>query len=275
MTSLNTSNPADTFHLTLENFTGPFDLLLSLINKRQLDVTEVALAQVTDEFIAHIRAQDMWELDEASEFLLIAATLLDLKAARLLPRGEVEDADDLALLEARDLLFVRLLQYRAYKDVSMWLGERFDVQGRAYGRNVGLEPKFAALLPELIWHIAPEEFALIAADALAPKTPARVEISHLHAPAVSVGEQAALIASSLRRARALSFRELIADAGNTQTVIARFLALLELFKEQMISFEQAAPLAELTIRWTGSDTGEVALTTDYDDFTEEHEVSDD
>src|SRR5699024_10233571 len=238
VTSLSTAAQSDAFHLTLENFTGPFDLLLTLINKRQLDVTEVALAQVTDEFVAYIRGQDQWELDEASEFLLIAATLLDLKAARLLPRGEVEDAEDLELLEARDLLFARLLQYRAYKEVSDWLGERFAVQGRSQPRSVGLEPQFASLLPELIWHVGPEEFAALAAAALAPKTPARVDLTHLHHPVISVREQAAILAGKLRRTSALTFRDLIADAPGTSTVVARFLALLELFREHAIAFEQ-------------------------------------
>src|SRR5699024_6732196 len=217
VTSLSTAAQIDAFHLTLENFTGPFDLLLTLINKRQLDVTEVALAQVTDEFVAYIRGQDQWELDEASEFLLIAATLLDLKAARLLPRGEVEDAEDLELLEARDLLFARLLQYRAYKEVSDWLGERFAVQGRSQPRSAG------------------------------------VDLTHLHHPVISVREQAAILAGKLRRTSALTFRDLIADAPGTSTVVARFLALLELFREHAIAFEQAAPLADLTVRWTGAE----------------------
>ena len=265
MTSLNTAAQSDAFHLTLENFTGPFDLLLSLINKRQLDVTEVALAQVTDEFVAYIRGQDQWELDEASEFLLIAATLLDLKAARLLPRGEVEDAEDLELLEARDLLFARLLQYRAYKEVSDWLGERFAVQGRSQPRSVGLEPQFASLLPELVWHVGPEEFAALAAAALTPKTPPGVDLTHLHYPVVSVREQAAILAGKLRGTSALTFRDLIADAPGASTVVARFLALLELFREHAIAFEQAAPLADLTVRWTGGEWHEEDLTTDYDE----------
>lgn len=265
MTSLNTAAQSDAFHLTLENFTGPFDLLLTLINKRQLDVTEVALAQVTDEFVAYIRGQDEWELDEASEFLLIAATLLDLKAARLLPRGEVEDTEDLELLEARDLLFARLLQYRAYKEVSEWLGERFSVQGRSQPRSVGLEPQFASLLPELIWHVGPEEFAALAAAALTPKVPPGVDLTHLHHPVVSVREQAAILVAKLRGTRALTFRDLIADAPGATTVVARFLALLELFREHAVAFEQAAPLTELTVRWTGGERDEVDLTTDYDE----------
>lgn len=255
----------DTFHLTLENFSGPFELLLSLINRRQLDVTEIALAQVTDEFVAHIRAQDKWQLDEASEFLVIAATLLDLKTARLLPSAEVESAEDLELLEARDLLFARLLQYRAYKEVAQWLTDRFEEQSKTLPRIVPLELEFAQLLPELIWRIGPTELAALAAEALAPKTPPTVDLTHLHNPVVSVREQAAVIVERLRRVRILSFRDLVADASNTTTVVARFLALLELYREQAIAFEQAAPLADLTVRWTGADQGDVELDIDYDD----------
>jgi len=264
VTSLNSAPAAETFHLTLENFTGPFELLLSLIHDRQLDVTEVALAQVTDEFVAHIRARPQWQLDEASEFLLIAATLLDLKAARLLPRGEMEDAEDLELLEARDLLFARLLQYRAYKEVSSWLGQRLAEAGRSHPRVVALEPQFAALLPELIRQVGAEELATLAAAALAPKVPPGVDLTHLHAPEVSVREQAAIITARLRRGPALSFRQLVADAPGPPTVVARFLALLDLYKEHAVAFDQAAPLAELTIRWTGGDR-RVAMATDFDE----------
>lgn len=264
MTSLSTASETDAFHLSLENFTGPFDLLLSLINKRQLDVTEVALAQVTDEFVAYIRRHGHWDLDEASEFLLVAATLLDLKAARLLPRGAVEDADDLELLEARDLLFARLLQYRAYKDVSEWFGSQIAQESRSHPRVVPLEPQFAALLPELIWQIGPDELAGLAAAALAPQAPEGVDLTHLHNPAVSVREQAAILVGRLRRGQPLTFRDLVADAPNTTTVVARFLALLELFREHAIAFEQAAPLADLTVRWTGAEAGEVELHPDYD-----------
>lgn len=270
-TSPSTAADAGGFHLTLENFTGPFDLLLSLINRRQLDVTEVALAQVTDEFVAFISGQDSWELDQASEFLLIAATLLDLKAARLLPSGEVESAEDLELLEARDLLFARLLQYRAYKEVSTWLAHQWETQGKSLPRAVSVEPQFAALLPELIWQVGPEELAVLAAQVLQPKTAPGVDLTHLHAPVVSVREQAAVLIARLRAGRVLTFRDLVADAPGPTTVVARFLALLELFREHAIAFEQAAPLADLTIRWTGTDSGDVELTIDYDDEGPPHE----
>ena len=262
------SSPVGTqaFQVHLTNFSGPFDLLLGLIAKHKLDITEVALAQVTDEFIAHLRgAEKQWDLGQASEFLVIAATLLDLKAARLLPSADVEDAEDLELLEARDLLFARLLQYRAYKLVAADLAERFATEGRRFPRLVTLEPHLAALLPELVWQIGPEQLAMLAAKASMPRAaPPGVDISHLHAPAVSVREQAAVLVDRLRHGGAMSFRALTADAGATVVVVARFLALLELFREGAVAFDQVTPLGELTVRWTGSEEGEIEVSDDFD-----------
>lgn len=254
----------------LENFSGPFDLLLSLIAKHKLDITEIALARVTDEFIAFIRQADLrpddqgptgvpssWDLGTASEFLVVAATLLDLKAARLLPAGDVEDAEDLELLEARDLLFARLLQYRAFKLVAASIGARLAEQGRSFPREVILEPQMAALLPELVWNLAPEDLARMAARALGPKPPApTVGLDHLHDPQVSVREQAAVVVNKLRSGTSMSFRALTADADTTAVVVARFLALLELFREGVVAFDQAAALGELTVRWTGAEPTE-------------------
>jgi len=263
------SSPAGTqgFEVHLDNFSGPFDLLLGLIAKHKLDITEVALAKVTDEFIAHIRAAEKdWDLSQASEFLVVAATLLDLKAARLLPAGDVEDAEDLELLEARDLLFARLLQYRAYKVVAADLGERMASEGRRFPRTVALEPHLAALLPELVLQVGPQRLAELAAAALAPRAvaPPGVDISHLHAPAVSVREQAAVLVDRLRRGGAATFRSLVADAEATIVVVARFLALLELFREGAVGFDQVTPLGELTVRWTGAAEGDVEVAGDFD-----------
>lgn len=253
------------FQVHLDVFSGPFDLLLGLIAKHKLDITEVALAAVTDEFIAHIKAADDWDLSQASEFLVVAATLLDLKAARLLPSGDVESDEDLELLEARDLLFARLLQYRAYKVVAADIGEHLADEGRRFPRTVELEPQYAVLLPELIWQIGPEELAALAAKALAPAPPPPgVDISHLHAPPVSVREQALAIADRLaHHGGVATFRALTADAENTLVVVARFLALLELFRDGAVAFDQVVPLGELTVRWTGAGGGEIS--TDYDD----------
>ncbi|MDQ0031959.1 segregation and condensation protein A [Arthrobacter bambusae] len=260
------------FEVRLANFTGPFDLLLGLISKHKLDITEVALATVTDEFIKYIRRlQELgedWALDEASEFLVIAATLLDLKAARLLPAGEVEDAEDIALLEARDLLFARLLQYKAFKQVAAIISGTLDSEARRFPRQVALEGHFAALLPELIWRHTPEQFAALAAKTLAPKdkTPEEVGLGHLHGTPVSVKEQAEIIGYRLQRGQPQSFRALIADAESTLVVVARFLALLELFRDRVVAFDQPGPLAELTVRWTGRPEGWTSdnLSDEYD-----------
>jgi segregation and condensation protein A len=253
------------FEVHLDNFTGPFDLLLSLIAKHELYVTEVALAVVTDEFVAYTRAHPEWDLGTACEFLVVAATLLDLKAARLLPGVVEEDAEDLELLEARDLLFARLLQYRAYKQVSAVLAERLATEGRRVPRSVPLEPEVAALLPELVWTLTPERLAELAAGALTPKAPPVVSLTHLHAPAVSVREQAAIVVGRLRREHAATFRSLVAGEERL-VVVARFLALLELFRSGVVAFEQAAALGELTVRWTGGDRDEVDVGAGFEEF---------
>lgn len=261
-----TSTP---FEVRLENFSGPFDLLLGLISKHRLDITEVALATVTDDFLAHTRALGAdWDLDQTSEFLVIAATLLDLKAARLLPSGRVEDDEDLALLEARDLLFARLLQYRAFKQVATDLGEAMAREGHRVPRSVGPDPQLAALLPELVLAVTPEQLAAAAARALAARpAAAQVDLRHLHAPAVSVREQAIVVVDRLRRSGQVSFRSLVADAEGTMVVVARFLALLELFRDALVSFDQLTPLGELTVRWAGGPGGELEAFHDEFDAT--------
>ncbi|WP_083784346.1 ScpA family protein [Janibacter sp. HTCC2649] len=258
------------FEVHLDVFSGPFDLLLGLISKHKLDITEIALSKVTDEFISHIKAEqakggDVWDLSQASDFLLVAATLLDIKAARLLPQTGPEDEEDLALIEARDLLFARLLQYRAFKDIARTFDERMTTAGRMTARQAGIEPQFAKLLPELIMTITPEALAMIAAQALTPKIPDTVGLGHLHAPAVSVREQASIIGERLRREGVSSFRSLVRDADNTLVIVARFLALLELFRESSISFEQAEALGELTVRWTGPMEGDIEVDDEFDE----------
>jgi len=247
-------NSAGTFEVHLDVFEGPFDLLLGLISKHKLDITEVALSKVTDEFIAYIRQRSGgWDLDQVSYFLVVAATLLDLKAARLLPSGEVEDEEDLALLEARDLLFARLLQYRAYKEVAAVFAGRMAAAARRFPRRVPLEPRFAGLLPEVLFAIGPQEFAALAARALTPKAPLTVSVDHIHAPFVSIREQAVLIARRLKRLGRASFRQLSSGATGNYEIVASFLALLELYREDAVSFEQVSPLGELYVTWTGGD----------------------
>lgn len=257
------------FLVHLDVFQGPFELLLGLIAKHKLDVTEIALAKITDEFVEHIRAaqkaDDEWDLSQASEFLLIAATLLDLKAARLLPNRRAEDEEDLELIEARDLLFARLLQYRAFKEVAAAFSSRMETVGRIFPRDVALEEEFTRLLPELVMNITADQLAMIAARAMTPKPPPTVGLAHLHAPHVSVREQAGVVVERLRVTGTASFRDLVADADNTLVIVARFLALLELFRESLLALDQEDPLGELTVRWTGSASGDVNVGAEFDE----------
>ncbi len=243
----------DVFTVRLDNFEGPFDLLLNLISRHQLDVTEVALSQVTDEFISYLAAMDDWDLGKATEFLVVAATLLDLKTARLLPAAQVEDEEDLALLEARDLLFARLLQYRAYKLAAAYLAELDQKAAKSFGRSVALEERFASLLPEVLIGVDPSRFAAIAAAAMVPKPKPLVMTDHVHAPQVSVREHMSILRDRLRRSGSVTFRSLVSDCEITLEVVARFLGLLELYREGVVAFDQAAALAELRVRWTGTD----------------------
>ncbi|MFE2052135.1 segregation and condensation protein A [Streptomyces sp. NPDC059459] len=254
------------FKVRLANFEGPFDLLLQLISKHKMDVTEVALSKVTDEFMAHVRARGPdWDLDETTEFLVVAATLLDLKAARLLPAAEVEDEADLALLEARDLLFARLLQYRAYKRIAEIFNERLEAEARRYPRTVGLEPHHAELLPEVVISIGPEGFAKLAVKAMQPRPRPQVYVEHIHAPLVSVQEQAGIVVARLRELGETSFQVLVEDTDDTLTVVARFLALLELYREKAVALDQETALGDLLVRWTGGDgDAEPVVTDEFD-----------
>jgi segregation and condensation protein A len=262
-------NPSSAgFSVHLSNFDGPFDLLLQLISRHKMDVTEVALSIVTDEFISFIRALEAsgegWDLDQATEFLVVAATLLDLKAARLLPSGEVEDEEDLALLEARDLLFARLLQYRAFKEIAATFSERILAADKSFPRLVALDPDLASLLPEVLIGVGAQRFAAIAERVLTPKVAPVVAVEHLHTPLVSVTEESKRVVEALRHSKSLSFRNLISDADSTLVVVARFLALLDLYRQGVLRFDQVIALGELHISWTGSLEGEVEITDEFD-----------
>jgi segregation and condensation protein A len=260
--------PESGFSVHLSNFDGPFDLLLQLISRHKLDITEVSLSLVTDEFISYIRSLEVsgqgWQLDQATEFLVVAATLLDLKAARLLPSGEVEDEEDLALLEARDILFARLLQYRAFKEIAASFQTMIEAADKAFPRVVALDPALAALLPEVLIGVGPERFASIAERVLTPKSPPVVAIAHLHMALVSVSEQSKLVVEALRHSKTMSFRSLCHDADSTMVVVARFLALLDLYRQGNLRFNQVMALGELQISWTGSDEGDVEVTDEFD-----------
>ena len=266
-TDAQTAAKAAGFRVTLRNFEGPFDLLLNLINQRQLDVTEVALHTVTDDFIAYTKELgSAMGLDQTTEFLVVAATLLDLKAARLLPAGQVEDAEDLALLEARDLLFARLLQYRAYKQVAALFGELEEAALRRYPRSVAVEDQFTELLPEVLLGVDPQRFAEIAATVFTPRPVPTVGLDHLHVSNISIPEQAERILELLRE-RGIGewtpFGDLVAECEITVEIVARFLALLELYRRQVIVFEQPEALGPLMVSWTGDDPAAPDTEEDY------------
>ena len=261
--------PADTgFNVHLSNFDGPFDLLLQLISRHKLDITEVSLSLVTDEFISFIRkleeSGEGWRLDQATEFLVIAATLLDLKAARLLPSGEIEDEEDLAILEARDILFARLLQYRAFKEIAASFQDAILAADKSFPRVVALDPALASLLPEVLIGVGAQRFAAIAERVLTPKSPPVVAVEHLHSALVSVAEESRTVVDALRKSRTLSFRNLIQGADSTLVVVARFLALLDLYRQGALRFEQVMALGELQVTWVGSNEGEVLATNEFD-----------
>jgi segregation and condensation protein A len=266
---LEAESSGSTFSVSLGNFEGPFDLLLSLISKHQMDITEISLSRVTDEFIAYLKQLDQdEELEQASEFLVIAATLLDLKIAGLLPKGEVVDAEDVALLEARDLLFARLLQYRAFKEISTWFAASIAREDSRFARSVRLEERFGQAKPELVWTTTAEEFAKIAEEALTPKEIPSVGLTHLHVSKVNIREQAGEVVKLLRAKRKVSFFDLIADVRERAVVIARFLSVLELYRLAAINFTQDGPLADLSLEWADDNFDENRLDTlgaEYDE----------
>jgi segregation and condensation protein A len=254
------------FAVHLDNFEGPFDLLLQLIARHQLDISDIALSKVTDEFIAHLKAMgDEWELDQTTQFLVVASTLLDLKVVRLLPSADLEDEEDLALLEARDLLFARLMQYRAFKQVAAVFEQRLATEARRHPRAVGLDERYAAVLPDVLITLSLDEFAALAAKALEPRPEPVLGLAHLHVPRVSIREQAAILVERLRRHQTMTFRALVADSPDTLTTVGRFLALLELFRENAVAFEQVTPLGDLNIRWTGVGEGDIDVSDEYDE----------
>jgi len=252
---------ADVFTVHLANFSGPFDLLLQLIDSRRLDVTEVALHAVTDEFIAHTRAVgERAGLEEVTEFLVVAATLLDLKTARLVPSGQVEDPEDLALLQARDLLFARLLQFRAFRRVAELFAELDRTARHSYSRTAGPDEDFLDLLPEVDLGVDLEGFATVAAVAFRPRPVEEVGVAHVHAPVVSVPEQAGRVVELLRvRGRGVwtGFRELVEGCTESIVVVARFLSLLELYRAGVVELAQEEALGDLRVAWTGVEATEV------------------
>ncbi len=256
------------FAVSLSNFEGPFDLLLTLISKHEMNITEISLSKVTDEFISYLKQlDDAEELEQASEFLVIAATLLDLKIAGLLPRGEVVDAEDVALLEARDLLFARLLQYRAFKEVATWFNTALNLESSRVARDVRIEERFKNQQPELVWSLSKDDFAHLAEETMRPREIPMVGMTHLHASRVSIREQAGAVVQLLRNKGSLTFFEVIREVKDRAVVVARFLAVLELYRMNALVFEQDTPLGDLLLTWRDNDFDDEKLATlgaDYD-----------
>jgi len=256
------------FQLQLDNFEGPFDLLLNLIGRHEMEITQVALAKVTNEFLKYVKSLDAKkEIDSASEFLVVAATLLDMKLASLLPQGEVVDSEDVSLLEARDLLFARLLQYRAFKEVASWFSNALDAESHRYPRAVRLEEPYRNLRPELEWNTTVQELHDIAKAALAPKPVPEVGTSHLHAPKVSIREQVGIMVKKLRQAGKLTFRQLISDTSDRAEFVARFLGILELYRIGAVGLKQEESFSEIDIQWQSKDVDQdqlAKLGADYD-----------
>jgi segregation and condensation protein A len=267
LSAFSVEQATDKFHVTLEEFSGPFDLLLSLISKHKLEVTELALSQVTDDFLNYLKLKGSdLPLEEISTFLVVAATLLDLKTARLIPSGEVEDEEDIALLEARDILFARLLQYRAYKQVSGIFKNMMDSAPRRWPRTAGFDPGLNKLLPEVVINISAAQFAAIAVSSLLPRQLSDVSTAHLHAPLVSVKEQSIIIVAKLTSLKRLSFKQLVSDCETVGHIVARFLSLLELFSQRLVTFEQDEPLGELHLVWQGPDNYAEFVETEFDEI---------
>ena len=272
-----TGEETEGFALDIDGFSGPFDLLLRLISRHEFDIIELAISTVTDEFIAYVRQLDeRGQLEESSQFIGVAATLIDIKVAELLPRGEVVDPEDVALLEARDLLFARLLQYRAFKQAAEWLSTKLGEESGRHSREVPIDLRAFAAVPEVELRLSPDDLAALAIAVLTPKDVPTVGLAHLHAPAVSIREQAGIVVSALRRRGHASFGELIADATARGDVVARFIAILELYRANAVAFEQIEPLGPLDIRWVADswdDERLASLGQEYDHAPEKEEAS--
>ena len=254
------------FQLSLGNFDGPFDLLLTLIGRHELDITEISLARVTAEFIEHVRAlEGRAEIESASEFLVVAATLIDLKLASLLPAGEAVDGEDIALLEARDLLFARLLQYRAFKQVSAWFENALSIESNRLPAVPQSEDSLFPERPELIWETELGSFAVIAEAALRPREIPSVGLTHLHASKVSIREQSSILITRLRSERKVAFRLLLSTADRP-TFVARFLAVLELYRRSAIKFEQSQAFTDFQVEWIGDNLAPEVLANLWEEY---------
>ncbi len=237
------------YQVRLEVFEGPFDLLLHLIAKRELDIYEVSLAQITEEYLEHLRTMTELDLEVATGFLLVAATLIELKASRLLP-GTRADDDELMAMAERDVLIARLLEYRAFKDAAERLAAMIVANAGYAGREAGPGSDFSHLLPDVLARVKPQELADIAVGALTPKRPPRVDVSHITPIRATVGEAAIEIGAILRDRGRATFRELTTTTPHRIDVVVRFLALLELYKRGYVELTQLGTFGDIEATWT-------------------------
>jgi segregation and condensation protein A len=239
-----------------EVFEGPFDLLLHLIARQRVDIWQVSLSRITEDYLAEMRRMRRLNLEVATEFLVVAATLLELKAARLLPAPDADPDEAETAPEERDLLFARLLQYRAYKQAAELFGERMAGQAGYVPRRVGAEDVLKGIAPDLLIGVEPAALARLAAAALTPAPQPEVRTSHIAPPKLSVAEAVADLAVRLRDRGSSSFEELVGSKALPIEVVVGLLALLELYKRSLVEIEQTATFGAIAVRWTGGDATE-------------------
>lgn len=252
------------YQVKLQVFEGPFDLLLHLIAKRELDIYEVSLASITEEYLDYIKSMQELDLEVATEFLIVAATLIEIKAARLLPGPPVDEESALALSE-RDLLIARLLEYRAFKDAAGRLASMIAENAGFVGRAAGPGREFDHLCPDLLARVKPADLAAIAARALSPKPLVALDLSHITPIRASVAEAIATVLAVLADRPAVTFRELTKGCPTRIDVVVRFLAVLELFKRGEAEIDQTENFGEIRVRrGSGDARADLAVVDEYD-----------
>lgn len=252
------------FQVNLEVYSGPFDALLGMIANNKLELTEVSLSSITEEFLTYVRGLDFTKnMDEASAFLDIASILVEAKSVAILPGGEDSQHDEQSLeaLRERDLLFARLLQYRAYKQAAGDFRARIAANSGRFPHPAAMDEGIAAMLPELVWTLTPLELAQLAAQVIANAPASEVSIHQLHVPLVDLRAQSMVVRDRLIAAleskgdQSMSFSELTRDCTSRIEVVARFMAVLVFFKQGVLQYQQDGPFAELHLRWVPSVDG--------------------
>jgi segregation and condensation protein A len=260
-----------TYQVRTEVFEGPFDLLLHLIAKRELDIYDVSLAAITEEYLEHLKQMVELDLDVATEFLVVAATLIEMKASRLLP-GPPRDEDGLDVSD-RDLLIARLLEYRAYKEAAAKLAGLLADNVGFVPRVAGPGEQFARLAPDLMARVSPQRFAEIAFDALSPKVVPHVDTSHIAPIRVSVAEAVEELRAQLRKRKRATFRQLTVGIEHRLNVIVRFLAVLELVKRGEADVAQSGAFGQIDVTWVGERTQPAGETDEYEGTWIEEEAN--